>query len=380
MKVLIEARSLSASAGVKTYTEQLIRHLLKLGTHEYTIVYDQARHQGTFPQAHEVVLPNHSALLLPWWLQVKFPQLIAKLQPDIVHFTKADVPRKGGCPALVTIYDVIPLLFPQSQPFLQKVYWPRALHRAATASEHIMTISEASKKDIMKYLGVPADKITVTPLAADTNHFTKATVEQVARVREKYQITPPYLLFVGTQEPRKNIPALLRSFATIAHDVPHQLVLAGKKGWKFQAVKAQLRRLPIRHRITELAYVDYADLPALYSGADVFVWPSVYEGWGLPVQEAMACGTPVIVSNGGALPEVVGPAGIVVPFTTADVPARLHDQAFEQQFALATAALLADPARQQQLGAAGRAQSQRATWEAVALATMRQYDRMSVFL
>ena len=97
MKVLIEARSLSASAGVKTYTEQLIRHLLKLGTHEYTIVYDQARHQGTFPQAHEVVLPNHSALLLPWWLQVKFPQLIAKLQPDIVHFTKAE---KGWLPGI----------------------------------------------------------------------------------------------------------------------------------------------------------------------------------------------------------------------------------------------------------------------------------------
>lgn len=376
MKILIEARALSSSMGVATYTRQLVSHLLERGGHEYTVVYDHNQHRGTFPQAQEVVLPLTSEILLPWWLHIKFPRLLGRLNPDIVHFTKADMPRHTTRPCMVTIYDVIPLLLPQSQKFLQKMYWPRALQRAAAKGHHIMTISETSKNDIVKYLNVPATKVTVTPLAADTTHFKKAAPDEIARIKSKYQLAAPYILFVGTWEPRKNIPALLRAFNAVARTIPHQLVLVGKKGWKYQAIEETLRTLPERDRVKVLAYVEYADLPALYSGSDAFVWPSVYEGWALPAQEAMACGTPVIVSNGGALPEVVGQAGVIVPFTTADLPARMHDQDFEQQLSKAIAALLLDPARRQQLGEAGKAHSHTFSWNSVAATTLREYEKL----
>lgn len=373
MKIMIEARALSASMGVKTYVTQLIRHLVRRPTHQYSVVLSARTHRALFPPADELVLPLSSAVLLPWWLHYQFPRLLAAQRPAVVHFTKADVPHRKTCPTVATIYDVIPLLFPSSQPLLPRWYWPGALHRAAHYSDHIMTISEASKQDIVRYLQVPANKITVTPLAVDLAHFKPAGESAVTAIRNKYQLIGPYILFVGTWEPRKNIPTLLRAFATASHHLPHQLVLAGRKGWRYASTERTLAGSPVRSRVTVLDYADYQDLPALYSAAAVFVWPSVYEGWGLPVQEALACGTPVIVSDGGALPQVVGQAGTIVPFSTEYIPARVHDTTFEARLAQALAAYQGKTEQRQKQAIT---QARRFSWEQVAAQTTKVYERM----
>lgn len=375
MKVLIEARALSGTTGVKTYTQHLLTHLLAAGKHDYTVVYDSPQHVGNYPGAHELVLPLRSPFLLPWWLR-QFPRLIAREHPDVVHFTKADMPRGVEVPGVVTIYDVIPLLFPEGQKLTQRYYWPKALRAAAMRSQHIVTISKASKRDIITYLQVPGDKITVTPLAADTTHFSPASPAAVATMRAKYQLAEQYLLFVGTQEPRKNIPALLRAFARVAGKIPHQLVIAGKKTGKHQGVEAALRSSPVAERIRTIPYVDYQDLPALYTGAELFIWPSIYEGWGLPPLEAQACGTAVMVSDGGALPEVVGRTAIVVPFTTDQVPARPLDTQFELRLATEIVNVLQNSQRLTELRAQARSHAQTFRWEDVAAATTLIYEQL----
>lgn len=382
MKVTIEVRALSArGGGVKTYVWQLIRHLLLKYQADFdlSLIYDRRTTRGLFPQTQEIVVPLPHELALPWWLERRLPTQLRKLKPDLVHYTKAAVPSITTGRSIVTIYDVIPLLLPSSQAWSRRWYWPTALRQAATRSDHIITISEASKRDIVRLLGSPPDKITVTPLAIDHDHFKPVDDEAVLKTtRQKYQLSDHYLLFIGTIEPRKNIPLLGRMFRRIMAHIPHQLVIAGKKGLKHGPVLRQLEAFGLpSNRLRLLNFVPYADLPALYSGADAFIWPSVYEGWGLPPQEAMACGTPVIVSDGGALPEVVGSVGKIIPFTTADLDERQHDEGFEWRLAEMTTEVLgwSEPERQQYRQAASRHVRQ-FSWSRVADTTADVYHKV----
>ena len=371
MKIAIEARAISAKGGgVRTYAYQLIRHLLKVvPAQDVTVIIDQAAARGTFPAARELLAPLRHETFLPLWLRWQIPRVLRQLKPDVAHFTKADV---AGGPAklrhyktVVTIFDIIPALFPAGQTFLRRLYWPRALERAALTSHHIVTISEASKQDIIARYGVPDDKVTVTPLAVETNHFRP--VPKDARWQK------PYLLFVGTLEPRKNVPLLVRAFARVAKDIPHQLVIAGKADSDYGNVlrEIEVQRLAGRVRVED--FVDYGALPALYSGADLFVWPSIYEGWGFPPQEAMACGTPVVVSDGGALPEVVGGVGEVVPFSVDSLPARTRDIDFEEHLANKILSVLNDQDKREEMSRAGLERVKQFSWEEVARRTLEVY-------
>jgi glycosyltransferase involved in cell wall biosynthesis len=379
MKIAIEARALSAAgSGVKTYTYELIRHLLETDRqNRYVILYDSAKAKGITPGAQEVIVSLRHEGLLPWWLNKQIPQKLQELRVDLVHFTKADVPAKKVIPTVVTIYDVIPLLLPQSQSWTRRLYWPRALQRAVRNSDHIMTISEASKHDIVRLLDVAPDKVTVTPLAIDLDFFRPQSKEEIQVFRQKYQLEKPYILFTGTRDGRKNITGLLRAFAAIAKDIPHQLVISGGKALKQDDAVTVAAELKLGERIRFLDFIPQDDLPLLYSGANLFVYPSVYEGWGLPPQEAMACGTPVIVSNGGALPEVVGEAGRIVKFTTDDVAQRLQDREFEQKLAQNIREVLTNTATCDVLRAQGLARVRQFSWEKVAQTTLGVYIKVS---
>lgn len=351
MKIAIEARSLSArGGGVKTYTDQLIKHLVALGGQDKYIIMSKA--------------PPHE-LLLPLWLQWRMPRVIKQLKPDVVHFTKADMSRKKVAPTVVTIFDIIPLLFPMGQTLLRRLYWPGALRRAATLSDHIITISEASRRDIVRWFRVDGEKVTVTPLAVDSNHFKPSL--------DSGQSEKPYILFVGTLEPRKNVPLLIRAFARAAKDIPHELIIAGKRNNDYGNVMREIEVQKLQGRVKILDFVDYNALPALYSGADLFVWPSIYEGWGFPPQEAMACGTLVVVSNGGALPEVVGNAGEIVPFSTENLVARARDTEFEEKLANKMLSVLNDQAKREEMRERGLERVKQFSWEDVAKKTAAVY-------
>jgi len=374
MKIAIEARAISAKGGgVRTYAYQLIRHLLKVvPAQDVTVIIDQATARGTFPAARELLVPLRHETFLPLWLRWQIPRVLRQFKPDVVHFTKADV--AGGSAKLrhyktvVTIFDIIPVLFPAGQTLLRRLYWPRALERAALTSHHIVTISEASRRDIITRYGVPEDKVTVTPLAVETNHFRP--VPRDARWQK------PYLLFVGTLEPRKNVPLLVRAFARVAKNMPHQLVIAGKSDSDYGNIlrEAEVQKLAGRVKIVD--FIDYKDLPALYSGADLFVWPSVYEGWGFPPQEAMACGTPVVVSDGGALPEVVGNAGEVVAFSADSLPGRMRDTDFEEHLANKILSVLNDQGKREEMSRAGLERVKQFSWDEVARKTLGVYKQL----
>src|SRR3989344_2961278 len=288
MHIAVEARALSnTGSGTRTYTYELLRALPRLGTDDrYTLLLDQPRARGVFPNTAALVIPRSFEFLLPWWLQQQVPNGIKNISPDAVHFTKADAPRLT-VPTVVTIFDVIPLLFPESQTLARRLYWPGALRRAATRGTHILTISEATKRDVIERYDRKPEEIMVTKPAVDLAHFQPAGLSGRERT----------ILFVGTRDRRKNIGALLRAFARIAGEIPHRVTIAGKAALKRDGAEAEARRLSIADRVTFLEFVPYDNLPALYRSAELFVWPSAYEGWGFPPQEAMACGTPVIVSD-----------------------------------------------------------------------------------
>lgn len=355
MKVTIEARALNSNttAGVKTYTRELIRNLREIGGAEYEVIED-----------------TPPAWTLPWWMNVTLPNRLARSKAQIVHFTKGAVPMRKVLPTVVTIHDIIPVFFPASQAPLQRLLWPRTLRRAALKSDHIITISEASKRDIVEQFGVEASKITVTPEAVDLEKLKS----QNAKVKTEEK---PYILFVGTRDIRKNVPLLIRAFARIAEDIPHQLVIAGRPALKRSDDRKQAQELGLEKRVTWLDFVPDEDLPILYAGADLFVWPSVYEGFGLPPMEAMASGVPVIVSNGGALPEVVGSAGEIVAFSEQNINQRILDEPFEEALAARMLAVLEDEKKRAAMRQLGLERVKQFSWRSVAEQTLEVYRRVA---
>ncbi len=357
MRIAIEARALGRPAsGISTYVRELVRALREAAPDDEISLLQEG--------------PT-SELLLSLWLNTTVPQWLSKTQPDVVHFTKAALPYQKKFPAVVTIYDVIPLLFPESQKFLPRLLWPITLRHAAHTADHIITISETSKKDIVEQLQVAPEKITVTPLPVN-----QGMQNSELRV-QKYANTTPYILFLGTIEPRKNVPALVRAFAKIAHTIPHNIVIAGRAYKGIDDVHAAIKNSGVAERIQLRNFVPTEELRALYTNASLFVWPSIYEGWGFPPQEAMAAGVPVIVSNGGSLPEVVGEAGEIVPFTAPKIAERTHDEAFEVALADRIVAVLSNPEKQAAMREAGLRQVQKLSWPVTARATLKVYEQVS---
>jgi len=378
MNIGIEARSLSAKVGgVQNYTRELLSYLTQSNiAHQLTVIYaDREKPLEHQFKASSLSVPLRHPLLLTWWLNRQLPAAVRSKKFDLLHFTKADVPSRKLTATVVTIFDVIPLLLPETQSMIRRWYWPQALRRASELSDHIITISQASKKDIMRLLDVPPEKITVTPLAIDRSRFRPQPASVISRVKNLYKLERPYILFVGTRDWRKNISSLISAFDSIKGEFEHDLVIAGRAADKRDGSKKLAASLGLPGRVKFIDFVPARDLPALYGAASLFVWPSVYEGWGLPPLEAMACGVPVIVSNGGSLPEVAGNAAEVVKFSEEDVKKRFSDTQFVKDLGLRMLTLLSDAAARTRLTAAGMEQAASFSWAKVAAQTMAVYER-----
>lgn len=368
MKIGIEARALGGSLGVRSYVEGLIGGLSDIIERDSIHVWHTGYGRDTRATGvSETYVPLPTELMLPLWLNYLLPRSIRQRNPDVIHFTKADVPgRKLSVPTVVTVYDVIPLQLPETQTFVRRQYWPRAFDRVATQTDHIITISGASKRYLTEHLDVTPEDVTVIPLAVDTGHF-KPTDELLPGMPDKY------ILFVGRWDMRKNIPALIQAFDRISHDIPHNLVIAGRRADKTQDLNGLVKKLNLTQRVLFLEDVPFEDLPALYAGADVFVYPSVIEGWGFPPQEAMACGTPVIVSNADPLCEVVGDAGRVVPYATDDLSERFRDQQFVDDLAAALSEVLSSSEVRDSMTELGLRRTRNSSWTEVAKQTLEVY-------
>ena len=306
------------SGGIGRYSRELVRALAVLPD-EPGLTLLAAGGVGSLTRPSGVrQLTMRGCGLLPGLVtlgNVAVPRVARRLRLDIVHDPTGVTPflfGAGEAKTVVTVHDVFAWSCPGNSTLLDTLiyrYWlPGILPRV----DAVITDSQASKADIVRYLKVNPAKITVIPLAADAA-YRPVGEREVARVCEAYGLPEGYLLYVGSVTRRKNLCHLLQGYAQLKEiGLRHPLVVVGASGWRSTEVARTVEALDLKDTVVFTGYVPDADLPALYTGAELFVFPSLYEGFGLPPLEAMACGTPVITSNVSSLPEVVGDAALTV--------------------------------------------------------------------
>lgn len=294
-------------SGVGTYTSNLFQALQRLNGNEIV------------PLAPPEWLRRGSALRRTvlnktMWMQAALPRDIRQLRLDVCHFTNFVAPLRSPCPTVLTIHDMTLWLFRQHHTLRRVAAMRPIIPLAARRADAIITVSESARADIISILDLDPAKVHVVYEAASTEFHPLPAEEARAFVRASYGVQEPYVLYVGTLEPRKNLVRLLEAYASLRHSKrsPHSLVLVGSRGWKEQPIFAAVERLQIRDAVHFIGHVPLDHLVALYNAATVLAFPSLYEGFGLPIVEAMACGTPVVTSPCGSLREIAGDAAELI--------------------------------------------------------------------
>ncbi len=296
-------------AGIHFYTKAIIENIAHLDKdNEYFVVRPQAKND--IENVTEIIAPINSSIPLHQRLRLftTIPNLMKKYGMDIViepcHFGPFNLPK--SIKRFTVIHDLTPVLFPDYHSFVSHTFHKLFLPRILKNADKIITNSFYTRSDLEKHYPVSKGKIEAIYLGKEADFVPTSK----ASILSKYQIRPPYFLYTGTLEVRKNLGILIRAFEKFKAESKQatQLVLVGKKGWKIDDVLKKIERSHFKNDIILTGYVEREDLPILYSMAQLFVYPSLYEGFGLPIVEAMACGTPVVTSNISSLPEVGGNA------------------------------------------------------------------------
>jgi len=305
----------STKSGVDWYTHRVIEEMMDLLAPDEQLYLFSNRETGFEEHAasrRNVTVVRNGFKYQEPWRQFILPRLLRRYKIDVCFFTNFVLSIAAACPMVLTIHDLSVWLYPRTHS-LRNVVWARTLVPISTRrSRRIIADSNNTKLDIVRLIKAPASKVSVIHLGA-TDECNPEPQPEDEEAIQHYGIIKPYILFVGTLEPRKNLNTLIKSFDKVAKARPDvHLVLAGRRGWLAQAIFDELERRDLLGRVRITGYVREEYLPALYRQAAVFVYPSLYEGFGLPPLEAMASGTPVIVSRSSSLPEVVGDAGLYV--------------------------------------------------------------------
>lgn len=303
--------------GVARYVRGLTQALLTQdSTHTFVLYAGALRQQGFFKKIKTtspwnkatwkiLPLPPRIASLSLNALPIPFEMLVGKV--DLIHTSDWAEPS-SSCPRVTTVHDLVFIKYPETVDALILATQAKRLKKIIADKTHIIADSRSTKADLMEIYGLPATSIDVVYPGLDSAYTPKSETE-IARVKAKYNLPDNYVLSIGTNEPRKNLDRLIKACI----DLDQALVLTGRYGWGAGSESTS-------SKVISTGYVDEADLPGLYSGAKVFAYPSLYEGFGFPVLEAMACGTPVVTSNVSSLPEIVGQAGVLIdPMSVEDI-------------------------------------------------------------
>jgi len=300
------------------------------------------------------------------WMQLGLPRSIARLRPDLCHFPNhlAPVLRRIESPFVVTIHDMAVYRCPRYQPLKTTSIHRALIPAVARRASIVLTVSESARQDILEHLRLPEERVRVVYEGVHAAFHEAPSPSQVQALRARLGLQCPYILNVGTLEPRKNHLGLIEAYERLVRQqrVPHHLVLAGGRGWRNRALLARLTSSGLRDRIHLLGYVQDADLPALYHGADAFAFPSWYEGFGLPVLEAFTCGVPTLISSDPALREVAGLGNALIA-----------DPSCPEEMAGALHRLLSDGPLRAALRLRGIRRAREFSWERCARQTLEVY-------
>jgi glycosyltransferase involved in cell wall biosynthesis len=297
------------------------------------------------------------------WEQLALPSATRRAQADVLHATAFVAPIVRPAPTVITIYDLSFALFPQFFRGFNQTYLRWGTRLSARRAQRLITISDCTRRDVHRLYDVPLDRIDVAyPGVAET--MQPPPLDRVAAFRHEKNLPEKFFLFLGTLEPRKNLITLVRAFTQLKQTCPDaRLVLAGGVGWLADELFATIKASGVKESILLPGYVAAEDKALWYAAATAFVYPSIYEGFGLPPLEAMACGTPVIVSNAASLPEVVGDAGLLI--APEDV----------NSWTAALKRMWNDAAYQAELADRGKRQAAQFTWRETARQTVDTYNR-----
>jgi glycosyltransferase involved in cell wall biosynthesis len=363
--IALDARLVGYAAGIARYAIFLADALARLdGPEHYRIVRgrhaNQVRVQGERVTEQRVLTPPHHRLER-WALPLEL--LRGQPWPNLLHSLDHVAPAWGPWRSVVTLHDLAFLLYRNTHTAASRAYYA-ATGESVRRAERVIAVSQRTASDAVRLLGVDPSRIRVVHEAAAPG-FSPRPRDGLARLAERFGFDPdprrPYALFVGTLEPRKNLPLLLEAFAELRRHVDAQLLVVGARGWLDEPIFAVHARTGVGNAARFLGSLGEEDLAVLYSHAGVFVLPSLYEGFGLPVLEAMACGAPVVCSNAGPLPEVAGDAAVLLKPQDARV------------WAAAMLGVLTNSADSNELRQRGFARVKMFSWDAAARATREVY-------
>jgi len=351
------------SAGINWYIQNLIRHLPGADPgFRYTVFLGDRGYTGTTGLALSFTrLPTHRPAVRFLWEQAVQPWVVRRSGVDLLHGPALVGPLLGGRPFVVTVHDMSYYYYPEAFRAANRSYLQLLGQRSVRRARRVIAVSQSTKDDLIKHYGLPAARVDVVYHGVD-EAFRPLPAGEVAAFRARQSLPERFLLFVGTLEPRKNVVRLVEAYARLPQPCP-PLMLVGGRGWYYEEVFRRVEELGLADRVHLAGYVPAADLPYWYNAAEVLVYPSLYEGFGLPPLEAMACGTPVISSTASSLPEVVGDAGLLVDPSDVDALAAAMEQ------------VLADAGLRERMRAAGLERAQRFTWHRAARQTVDSYRR-----
>jgi glycosyltransferase involved in cell wall biosynthesis len=370
MRIGIDTSALPPNpVGAGNYIIQLVRTLAALESkHQFTIFAQQNRREligNLAGKVDWVVVPNMSPAVRLVWEQARLPALVKRSAVDLLHSLHYTRPAIMPCKSVVTFHDMTFFLFPELHTRAKRIFFPFAIRQSARHADALVTISDNTRRDAIRILGIPPERIFSTPLGISEDFRPIDDPARLEEGRRLYQLPAEFILYVGLIEPRKNVPLLLRAYARLVKQGdPPPLVLVGRKGWMYEQVFQLVEQLNLKERVHFEGYIPAENLPIVYNLAQLFVYPSTYEGFGFPPLEAMACGTPVITTAISAMQDNVGAAGLLIP---------PQDEAALTQ---AIATLLSDQPLRERLSLAGRQRAAEFTWERTAEQTLKVYEHV----